>query len=120
MQVRFDMLKPIRSEEDYAKALERIDALMDMDETQEILDELEILSILVEKYEDEHFPIDAPSPVEAIRFRMEQQGLTNKDLAEYLGGANRVSEVFSGKRTLSLRMIKRLHENLNIPYEVLM
>ena len=113
------MFKPIRTEEDYSKALEHIDNLMDLPETQEALDELEILSILVEKYEDERFPIDTPDPVEAIKFRMEQMGLSNSDLAKTLGGANRVSEVLNKKRSLSINMIRNLHRDYNIPYESL-
>ncbi len=112
-------MKPIRTEKDYNNYLKRIDALMDMPETQETLDELEILSILAEKYEEEQFPINTPDPVEAIKFRMEQMGLSNSDIAPSLGGHNRVSEVLKGKRGLSINMIRNLHRNFNIPYESL-
>lgn len=110
------MITPIKNGTDYEKALARIDALMDNDENP---DELEILSILVEKYEEEHFPIDTPDPVEAIKFRMEQMGLSNKDIAKTLGGANRASEILNRKRSLTIRMIKNLHNDLDIPYEAL-
>ena len=85
-----------------------------------VADELEVLTILIERYEDIRYPIPASDPVEAIKFRMEQQGLTPKDLEVFIGSSGRVSEVLSGKRGLSLRMIKRLHEGLKIPYESLM
>ena len=77
------------------------------------------LEILIEKYEDEHYPIEAPDPIEAIKFRMEQMGMDNNDLAEIIGYKSRVSEIFSRKRKLSLKMIKNLHEKLKIPYESL-
>ena len=112
-------MKPIRTVEDYEICLKRIDNLMDMPENQAVLDELEILSILAEKYEDENFPISTPDPVEAIKFRMEQMGLDNSDMAKTLGGNNRVSEVLNKKRGLSIGMIKRLHNDFNIPYESL-
>lgn len=112
------MLRPIKTEEDYKKALNRIDLLMDK-EDQDSLDELEVLSLLVEKYEDVNFPIDAPDPIEAIKFRMEQMGLTNKDIEKSFGGQNRVSEVMNKKRKLNLRMIQSLHKELDIPYESL-
>lgn len=111
------MLKPIKNNEQYEEALERVYELMqkefqpDSNES----DELEILSILVEDYEKRHFPINLPEPLEAIKFRMEQMGITKKDMAEYLGYPSRVSEVFSGRRKLSLNMIKKLHKKLGIP-----
>jgi HTH-type transcriptional regulator / antitoxin HigA len=82
-------------------------------------DEAEILSILIEKYEEEHYPIEAPDPMEAIKFRMEQMGMENSDLAEIIGYKSRVSEIFNRKRKLTLKMIRNLHEKLNIPYESL-
>ena len=112
------MLRPIKTEEDYNNALNRIDLLMDK-EDQDSLDELEVLSLLVEKYEDDNFQIDTPDPIEAIKFRMEQMGLTNKDIEKSLGGQNRVSEVMNKKRKLNLRMIQNLHRELDIPYESL-
>jgi len=78
-----------------------------------------LLSLLIEKYEDEHYPIEAPDPVEAIKFRMEQTGMTKKELAEVIGYRSRVSEILNRKRKLNLKMIRNLHEKLNIPYESL-
>ncbi len=81
--------------------------------------ELELLAILIEVYETENFPIDSPTPLEAIEFRLDQMGLNNTDLAKILGYKSRVSEIFSGKRKLSIQMIRRLHDKLNIPAEIL-
>ncbi|MEO1256360.1 MAG: helix-turn-helix domain-containing protein, partial [Bacteroidota bacterium] len=80
----------------------------------------EVLSILIEKYEDEHYPIEAPDPIEAIKFRMEQMDMSKKDLAQVLGYKSRVSEIFSRKRKLTLKMIRNLHVKLKIPYESLL
>jgi HTH-type transcriptional regulator/antitoxin HigA len=80
---------------------------------------VEILSLLIEKYEEDHFPIEAPTPIEAIKFRMEQMGWTNKDLAGILGGRNRVSEILNRKRDLSLRMIRMLNKKMGVPAESL-
>lgn len=82
-------------------------------------DELEILSMLVEKYEKEHYPIPAPNPIEAIKFRLEQMNMSESDLSDILGARSRKSEILSGKRKLSLSMIRKLTEKLNIPAEVL-
>jgi len=82
-------------------------------------DEAELLSILIEKYEDEHYPIEAPDPIEAIKFRMEQMDMNNQDLAEVIGYKSRVSEIFNHKRKLTLKMIRSLHKKLKIPYESL-
>jgi HTH-type transcriptional regulator / antitoxin HigA len=109
----------IKTEADHRAALARIDQLMDIDDDPRAADELELLATLVENYEDEQFPMDLPSPVAAIRFRMDQEGLTNKDLVPYLGTSGKVSDVLSGKRPLSLRMIRALHKHLGIPAEVL-
>lgn len=113
--------KVIHSEGDYRAALERIDALMngDPDPNSPEGQDLELFSVLVERYEEEQYPMDLPTPVEAIRFRMEQQRLKNKDLVPYLGSASRVSEVLSGRRTLSLTMIRNLVKGLGIPAEIL-
>ena len=110
----------IRTEAEYEQALARIEALMDAAPGTPEMDELEVLSVLVEKYEDERYPVAMPDPIVAIRFRMEQQGLTNKDLELYLGSQARVSEVLNGKRALSKEMIRRLHSGLGIPAEVLL
>ena len=113
-------IKVIKTEEDYNQALKSFEEIFHAPADSEEGDEAEILSILIEKYEDEHYPIEAPDPIEAIKFRMEQMGMDNKDLAEIIGYKSRVSEIFSGKRKLSLKMIRNLHEKLNIPYESLM
>jgi HTH-type transcriptional regulator/antitoxin HigA len=113
-------LKPIHTKKDLAEALARIDELIDAPHGTPEYDELEILSTLVEAYEDKHSPILPPDPVEAIKFRMEQMGLRQSDIARFLGGKNRASEVLSRKRPLSLRMIRNLHRNLNIPSDSLL
>jgi HTH-type transcriptional regulator/antitoxin HigA len=113
-------IKPIRNESDLRRALSRIDKIIDAKSGTPEFDELEVLSTLVEAYENLHHEIEPPDPVEAIKFRMEQQGLRNTDLAPIMGGKNRVSEVLSRKRPLSLGMIRRLHKSLRIPYESLM
>jgi HTH-type transcriptional regulator/antitoxin HigA len=112
-------LRPVRTEADYQAALSEIDDLIDADPGTESGDRLEVLSLLVEAYEQENYPIGPPDPVEAIKFRMEQEGLTRKDLEPILGSRARVSEVLAGKRGLSLRMIRRLNEVLGIPLESL-
>ena len=113
-------LKPIRNIKDLSKALARIDELIDAKPGAPEYDELEILSTLVEAYEERHCPILPPDPVEAIKFRMDQLGLKQADIAKYLGGKNRASEVLSRKRSLSLRMIRNLHINLKIPSDSLL
>ena len=114
--------KIIKTETEYQKALTEIDTLLKVGDdrlTEKQLDNLELLSTLVEMYENEHFPIPLPDPIEAILFRMEQEGLTRKDLQKYLGSASKVSEVLHRKRPLSLSMIRALHAGLGIPLEVL-
>jgi HTH-type transcriptional regulator/antitoxin HigA len=113
-------IKPIRNDEDLTLAFARIEQLWGAASGSPEGDELEILALLVEKYEDEHFPIPPSDPIEAIKFRMDQQGLTARDLEAFIGPSGRVSEVLSRKRPLSLRMIKRLHDGLRIPYESLL
>ena len=114
-------VKPIRTEADRQDALARIDVLMDLeDRPVEQTEELTVLAELVAAYERKHFPIELPTPVEAIRFRMEQSGLEPRDLAPHIGSRGKVSEVLSGKRPLSLGMIRALHKNLGIPAEVLL
>jgi HTH-type transcriptional regulator / antitoxin HigA len=113
-------LKPIRNKKDLSEALARIDELIDAKPGARGYDELEILSTLVEAYEEKHCPIPPPDPVEAIKFRMDQLGLRQADIAKYLGGKNRASEVLSRKRPLSLRMIRNLHINLKIPSDSLL
>lgn len=112
-------IKAIKPEDEYQAALKRLKDIFHAPVGSEDGDEAEILSILVEKYEDENFPIEAPDPVEAIKFRMEQMNLSNKDLVPILGYKSRVSDILNGKRKLSLNMIRNLHHKLKIPYETL-
>ena len=113
-------IKPIRNEKDYESTLHRIDSLMDSEFGSEAFDELEILTTLVENYEAKHHIINAPDPIEAIKFRMEQEGLKQKDLITIFGNKVRVSEVLNKKRKLTLDMIRNIHENLDIPFESLL
>lgn len=113
------MVKPIRSDGDYKANLERLEFLIDAAPDTPEGDELEILATLIERYERERFPIAAPTPLAAIRFRMEQTGLTPRDLEPFIGSRSRVSEVLSGARSLSIDMIRALNEHLGIPAEVL-
>ncbi len=114
-------IQPIRTEHDYRAALREVSASFDAlpaPGTPEG-DCFEVMLTLVEAYESKHFPIDAPDPIEAIRFRMEQGGLTVKDLVPSIGQLNRVYEVLNGTRSLTLPMIRNLHKNLGIPAESL-
>lgn len=113
-------IKPIKTEEEYNRALMRMENIFHAEEGTPEGDEAEVLMLVIEKYEDEHFHIGDPDPVEAIKFMMEQNALKQKDLAEIIGYKSRVSEVLSRKRKLSLEMIRNLHEKLNISYESLM
>jgi HTH-type transcriptional regulator/antitoxin HigA len=112
--------KILKTKKDYEKALDYVASLMDAEPGSSGEEELELWSLLVERYEDEHFPIDVPDPVDAIRFRMEQEGLRQKDLEKFFPGKSRVSEVLNRKRPLSLRTIRALHRGLGIPAEVLL
>lgn len=112
-------LKPIKTKKDYQQALSRLEIIFDAKKGTKEGDELEILGILIDQYETEHFPIDLPDPIEAIKFRMEQLGYTQTDLAKVVGLKSRASEILSKKRKLSLDMIRQLHEKLNIPTDVL-
>lgn len=112
-------LKPIKTEQDYFQALERLELIFDAKPETKEGDELEILGILIEKYENEHFPIELPDPIEAIKFRMEQLNYSQNDLAEVIGLKSRASEILNKKRKLSLSMIRKLTEKLHIPSEVL-
>ncbi len=112
-------LKPIKNKTELKQAINRIDELWGAKRNTEKGDELDVLMLLVEKYEQEHYPIPPPDPVEAIKFLMEEKELTRKDLEPYLGTRARVSEVLNKKRNLTLPMIKKLHEGLNIPYNCL-
>lgn len=110
-------IRPIKTADDYRRALLRIEELMEARPDSEAGTELDVLATLVEAYEEKHFPIAAPDPVEAILFRMEQMGLGRKDLEPLLGSKSRVSEVLNRKRDLSLSQIRKLHEGLDIPLE---
>ena len=110
-------ITPIKTTADYESALRRVDELMDATPESAEGAELDVLATLVAAYESQHFPIDSPDPIEAIKFRMEQMGLTRKELEPLLGGRSRVSEVMSRKRGLSIRQIRNLHDSLQIPYE---
>jgi HTH-type transcriptional regulator/antitoxin HigA len=108
-------IKPIKSDADYEQALERIYELMEAQPNTPEADELDVLTTLVEAYENKHYSIDLPNPISAIYFRMEQEGLKQIDLVPYIGSRSKVSEVLSGKRSLSLKMIRALHKGLQIP-----
>lgn len=112
-------ITPIRNEVDYQNALNRLEMIFDAKKGTEKGDELEILSILIESYENENFPIGLPDPIEAIKFRMEQMGMKRKDLAQVVQFNSRVSEILNRKRKLTLGMIRKLNASLNIPTEVL-
>lgn len=113
-------IKPIRSDDDLRAAFLSLETIFQAEEGTPEADEMEILVTLIEAYEQKHYPIGPADPIEAIKFRMDQQGLTPKDLEPYIGASGRVSEVLNHKRPLSLRMVKRLHEGLRIPYESLL
>jgi HTH-type transcriptional regulator/antitoxin HigA len=112
-------IAPIKTTRDYERALHRIERLMDAKPDTKNGDELDVLTTLAEVYETKHHAIYPPDPIDAIKFRMDQLGMTRKDLEEMLGGRGRVSEILTKKRSLSLEMIRRLHRNLHIPLESL-
>jgi len=112
-------IKPIKTDKDYNQALERLEIIFDAKKGSPEGDELEVLGILVDQYENEHFPIGLPDPIEAIKFRMEQMGYNQNDLANIVGLKSRASEILNKKRKLSLEMIRQLHDRLNIPTDVL-
>lgn len=115
------MLRPIKNEQQYEGALERVYLLMqkDIKPDSKESDELEVLSILIKEYENEHYQVAPPNPLEAIKFRLDQMNMTEKELSEILGYRSRKSEILSGKRKLNLAMIRKLTEKLHIPAEVL-
>jgi HTH-type transcriptional regulator/antitoxin HigA len=112
-------LKPIRSKADHRNALREVERLWGAKSGTLEGDRLDVLATLIDAYETEHYPMDPPDPVEAIKFRMEQQGLTRRDLEPLIGTRTRVAEVLNRKRNLSIGMIRRLHDRLGIPAEVL-
>lgn len=112
--------KPIKSAAEHTAALARVESLMDAAPGSAAETELEVWGILIEKYEEEHFPVSAPDPIAAIEFRMEQLGLTRTDLLRHIPSRSKVSEVLSRRRPLSLQMIRSLHAGLRIPAHVLL
>lgn len=121
MQQKFKMMtvKLIKTKKDHQDALKRLEEIFDARPGTREADELEVLSFLIEKYEQERYPIDLPDPIEAIKFRMEQLGYTQTDLANVVGLKSRASEILSKKRRLTLEMIRNLHKTLHIPTDVL-
>jgi len=112
-------LKPLKSEQQYEEALKLIDMLVDCEENSEDSELLEHISILVEAYESEHYPIEDPDPITVIKFRMEQMGLKPKDLEQYVGNKSTVSDLLNKQRSLSLFMIRNLSNGLKIPADIL-
>lgn len=112
-------IRPIKTKADYRAALKEVEALMAAERDTPEGERLDVLVTLVEAYEKKHYPLDLPDPVEAIRFRMEQKGMTPKDLVPMIGQINRVYEILSRRRPLTLAMIQRLHNDLGIPAESL-
>jgi HTH-type transcriptional regulator/antitoxin HigA len=113
-------IRPIRNDDDLRATFTQLERVFQAQTGTPEADEMEILVAMIEAYENRHYPISSADPVEAIKFRMEQQGLTPRDLEPFIGPSGRVSEVLNRKRALSLRMIKRLHDGLRIPYESLL
>ncbi len=112
-------IKPIKNEQNYDEALQKIENLMNAKPNTSKMDELDVLTTLVEAYEEQHYKIKAPDPIEAIKFRMEQEGLKQKDLVSIVGSKSRVSEILNKKRKLTIEMIRSLHKQLHIPIESL-
>lgn len=112
-------IKPIKSESDYQNALKRLGEIFDASIGSLESDEADILALLIDDYENKHFPLDAPDPIEAIKIRMEELSLKQTDLAEAMGGANRVSEILNRKRKLTLEMVRNLTGKLNLSAEIL-
>ena len=112
-------IKPIKTKKDYHQALKRIEGLWGAKENTPAGDEFEVLFTLVESYEEKHYPIPPPHPIEAIKFQLAQMGMNEKELNKILGGRSRKSEILSGRRKLSLNMIRELHNKLKIPAETL-
>ncbi len=112
-------IKPIRTKKDYLVAMKRLESIFDAKPGTAEGDELEVLGILIDNYEQEHYPIGYPDPIEAIKFRMEQMGYSQNDLAKVVGLKSRASEILNRKRKLTLDMIRQLHQALGIPTEVL-
>jgi HTH-type transcriptional regulator/antitoxin HigA len=114
------IIKPIKTEEDYQFSIRRIEELWGAKKDTPQGDELDLLVTLVESYELKHYPIAPPDPIDAIKFRMEQMGISNAEMVKYLGSQNRVSEILNRKRNLTLKMVKSLYKGLKIPADVLL
>lgn len=112
-------IKVLKTETDYENAMERIEAIFDAKPDTPKGDELELLTLLIEKYEEEHYPIELPHPIEAIKFRMDQMNLKQKDLVDCFGDKSKVSDVLNLKRKLNLNYIRNLHQKLDIPLDAL-
>lgn len=112
-------IKPIKTEKDYQAALNRLEEIFDASEGTPESDELDVLGILVDEYEKEHYPIESPDPIEAIKIRMEELNLRQTDLVPEIGGKSRVSEVLNRKRRLTIQMIRKLKDRLNLSAELL-
>ncbi|MFC6267313.1 helix-turn-helix domain-containing protein [Frigoriflavimonas asaccharolytica] len=112
-------LKPIKSEKDYRNALERLEIIFDAPVDTKEGDEAEILSLLIENYENEYYPIEAPDPIEAIKIRMEELNMRQKDLVGIIGGKSRVSEILNRKKKLTVEMIRELEQKLQISASIL-
>ncbi|MEO5645723.1 MAG: transcriptional regulator [Bacteroidia bacterium] len=113
-------IKPIHTKKDYEHTLKRMEKIWGAKGGTPEGDELDILATLVDKYEEEHFPIEAADPIEALKFIMEEKGIERKDLVKVIGDKSKVSAILNGNRALSKRMIKALHDAFGIPYEILM
>jgi HTH-type transcriptional regulator/antitoxin HigA len=113
-------IRPIKTEDDYNKAIQRIETLWGAKKNSREGDELDILCTIVESYEEKHFPILPPDPVDAIIFRMEQMNMTKSDMTKYIGSQSRVSEILGRKRQLTLKMVKSLYKGLKIPADILL
>ncbi len=113
-------IRPIKSEQDYNKSIKRIEELWGAKKDSPEGDELDLLCTLVESYEIKHYPIAPPDPIDAIKFRMEQMGMTKTDMVKYLGSQSSANKVLSGKRQLTLKMVKSLYKGLKIPAEILL
>jgi HTH-type transcriptional regulator/antitoxin HigA len=112
-------LKILKTKKDYQTALSRFEDLFQVKAGTKESNEADVLALLIREYEDKHYVINTPSPIEAIKYRMEQQGLTNKDLAPFIGSKSRVSDIFRKSRKLNLGMVRKLHQALQIPLETL-
>ena len=112
-------IKPIKTEKDYQAALSRIEEIFDVPEGTAESDELDVLGLLVDEYEKEHYPIESPDPIEAIKIRMEELNLRQSDLVSVIGGKSRVSEILNRKRRLTIQMIRKLKDRLNLSAELL-